>query len=305
MAPQAEDISTTPKGSTSHDSERRKLTLVDGSNLSVLQERPPFGTYLRHLWQRRHFIIAHAKSTALGTGRDTFLGKFWIILDPLLQVAVYALIFGLVLKTSRGMDNFIGFLVIGVIFFRFLSGGMTSGSGLIQKSRPLISSFQFPRAAVAFSTTLRNFLDNIAPAIMAVAIALLFQPDKPVSWSILLVLPLFILAHIFAAGSTLIVARLTAFIPDFKSAVRVIVQGLFFLSGIFFSLDRFNSHPEIRAVMEYNPFYQFLTAVRICVLEGRSPTVDTWAYLAMWSVGILTIGLLYFWRKESKYARVK
>lgn len=292
-----------PDGSSSIKAER--ILLVEDKNLQKLEQRPSLAIYLRQIWRRRHFIRAYARSAAFGSGRDTYLGKVWIILDPALQVAVYALVFGVVLKVSRGMDNFIGFLVIGVIYFRFLSSGLSTGSGLIQKSRSLISSFSFPRAAVAFSAIFKNLLDAIVPALLAVIIALAFQWKEPISWTVTLVPIFFLLIHLFSLGTTLIVARLTAFIPDLKSLVRVVIQGLFFISGIFFSIDRFAEGSVLQTIMKLNPFYQFLSAVRICVLDGDIPPLSLWLSLLCWSSGVFLVGLVFFWRSEAKYAHVK
>lgn len=281
------------------------MKLVSDEGLVKLQTRPPFWAYLRDLWKYRNFIIAEAKAKAFATGRDTFLGKIWLILDPIFQVALYAIVFGLILNVSRGIDNFIGFLIIGVIFFRMLSGGLTAGSGLIQKSRGLIHSFHFPRSALPLSSTLRAFLDDLFPGILAVIAALLLQPHKTISWSLLLLPFLYILIHIFKFGLTLIIARATAFVPDLKSLVNLTNRGLFFISGVFFNLDRFESNYILQQIMAANPIYQFLKAIRLCVLDGILPSFSQLAYLSCWSLGALTIGIVYFWLAEERYASAK
>ena len=281
------------------------VTLVDDTGLRPLQERPPLHHYLAQLWGRRHFILAHSRSSAFSSGRDTFLGRVWLIFDPLLQVAVYALIFGVVLKVSRGMDNFLGFLIIGVIFFHMLSAGLTSGSGLIQSSRAMISSFSFPKAVIPFSVNLKNAFDNLIPAVLAVGLALLFQLDKPVSWTLVLVPVFYVLIYIFTTGLTMITARLTAVIPDTTALIRVVTQGLFFVSGVFFSLDRFADSSILQEIMKLNPYYQFLTAIRLCVLDGEVPPLSLWGSLIGWSLGVFIVGLVYFWRAEGRYARIK
>lgn len=304
----SKEESPVPEDSTSDISSgdvSANVTFIDDTKLEKLELRPSLPLYLRQMWRRRHFVRSYARSTAFGSGRNTYLGKVWIILDPVLQVSIYALIFGFVLQVSRGIDNFIGFLIIGVTYFRFLSSGLTTGSGLIQRSKSLISSFNFPRAAVAFSAIFRNFLDGIAPAVLGVVLALAFQWSNPLSWTVLLVPVFYILIHIFGVGVTLIIARATAFIPDLKSFVKVLTQGLFFLSGIFYSIDRFAEGSIIQTIMKLNPFYQFLSAVRICVLDGEVPPLELWISLLSWSIGTAVIGLFFFWRAEAKYAYVK
>ncbi|PNK21999.1 ABC transporter permease, partial [Bacillus thuringiensis] len=69
------------------------------------------------------------------------------------------------------------------------------------------------------------------------------------SWTVMLVVPLFLVLHVFTLGLTLIVARITAFIPDAKPLVALLQRALFFVSGIFFSVERFNDQPLIQEIM--------------------------------------------------------
>lgn len=279
--------------------------LINDRDLTRTHPRPPLLAYIKALWQRRFFIWEDSKSKSFNDGRDTFLGSIWIFLNPLLQVAIYGLVFGLILKTSRGMDNFLGFLILGVIFFGFVSKGLNSGSALIQGERSMITSFHFPKAALVVSSVTKQFLDNLVPAIMAVTLALLSQPHKTPSWTVILVVPLFLLIHVFIVGAEFMIARATAFIPDLKGLVNLLVRGLFFISGVFFTIDRFDTAPSVRAFVEVNPIYQFLSAVRSCVLDGQAPPLSMWIYLSTWSFLLLVIGFVYFWKAEAKYASVR
>lgn len=287
------------------EEQKLKLVLVNDEHLTPLVTKPNFFTYLKQSWHRRHFSFAHAKTGAMSAGRDRYLGKLWIILDPIFQVAVYALLFGLILKVSRGMDNFVGFLIIGVVFFGFFSKGISGSSGIIQSSRALISSFKFPRILLVVSEVIKAIINNAIPAVLAIVFAVLFQLGEPLHWTIILVLPLYFLIHVFLFGAGLIIARVTAFIPDFKSMVSLFMRGMFFLSGVFFSIQRFDTHPTIKSLVEANPIYQFLMAIRSCVLEGEIPAGEVWLYLTLWTLGLNIIGLLYFWAGEERYAGVR
>jgi|SRR5699024_3325131 len=287
-------------GSTSNS-----LVIVDGANLKSLEARPSFSSYLVQLWQRRHFVRAEAKNKSFSEGRDMFLGNVWIILNPLLRVAIYALVFGLVLRVSRGMDNFIGFLVIGVIYFGFVSSALAGSTNLIRSSRGIISSFSFPKASLVLSMILRQALDNIVPSFVAIMLALAFQPTIIINWTYAL-LPLhFLLLHIFAAGFSFFIARTTAFVPDFKGVVNLVSRGLFFVSGVFFPLSRFDGHPVLVSIMQGNPVYELLTIARSIILEGSPGELEMWIHFVLWSFGLFIFGLLYFWQAEARYASVK
>lgn len=279
--------------------------IVDAKNLHPLHTRPGFFTYLASLWNRRHFIVADARGRSFETQRDMALGKLWLILSPLLNAAMYGLLFGLLLRTSRGIENFVGYLVIGVIFFGFLQAGLSSGSGMIRQARSMIAAFSFPRASIPLARIARQFLDNSLPALVAVVVGLAFQWGSPPGWEIFLVIPLYLLIHIFALGLMLIVARLTAFLPDLRALVPVFGRAWFYVSGVFFSVERFATNPLIQDIMVANPAYQFLQALRGAVLYESAPSLQTWLTLMAWSFGLFIFGLIFFWQAEERYINVR
>lgn len=231
--------------------------------------------------------------------------RFWLIAQPLLDAAMYGLIFGLLLKTSRGIENFIGFLVLGVTFFSLLTSLVNGGQSLIQTSKNLMQAFAFPRASLVLSQSLRYMLDTLPALLVAIIFALAAQWQKPPSLKILLVVPLTLMMWLFGTGLMFIVARITAFIPDLKVIIGLCVRGWFFASGVFYSLERFAETPEVYKFFSMNPAYLFLKSIRECVLYDTAPPVMRVWYLSCWSVGVFALGLVFFWQAEERYVRVK
>lgn len=284
---------------------RMKTLLIGDDKLRPVAYRPSLKQYCIDLWKRRYFIWEEAKGKSSSSNRDMLLGRVWTVLDPLLNGAMYGIIFGLMMKASRGIENYVGYLIIGLVFFGYLSAGLNGGSGLIQSSKSMINSFNFPRAALAFSVTARNFIANVRPAVVSIVFALLFQMHDIFHWSLITVVPLYVLMHVFACGLTLIVGRITAFIPDLRVLVRFVVRAWFYTSGVFFSIDRFATGPVSRAILTSNPAYQFLDAIRGAVLYGSFPSLRQWLYLFVVSVLLLGVGIVFFWRAEARYVNVR
>ena len=165
------------------------VSVVELSELYPVGRRPPLGAYIRQLWQRRHFIWADARAKALGSQRGTFLGNAWLIAKPMLDAIVYFLVFGLLLQTSRGIDNFIGYLIIGVTFFPPLQRAVTGGSQVIVTGRNLIRGFSFPRAALPASYTIRSAIDLIPPMIALLVLVVVLPPHAWPSWHWVLIVP--------------------------------------------------------------------------------------------------------------------
>ena len=278
---------------------------IDSSGLRPLQSRPSFGLYLRQLWDRRHFIWVESRAKALRSGENMFLGSLWLILNPVLELLVYVLIFGFVLKTNRGVDNFVGFLTLGIIYFGLLSAGLSRGQKLIQNSRSMIASFQFPRAALAVSASVRDFIDKIPSALVAILVALVFQLYDLPSLSLILVVPLYFLIYVFNTGVTLVVARITALIPDAVPLVSLVIRALFFLSGVFYPIEMYVSGGWIHTILTLNPFHQFLAAIRAVVLDGSWLGLSIWGSLIAWAACVFVVGLVFFWQAEARYSSVK
>ena len=72
---------------------------------------------MRDLWSRREFIFAVPRNSLRAQNMDTLLGNFWYLLNPALQTSVYFLVFGLLFDANRGIDDYLAYLVIGVLTF--------------------------------------------------------------------------------------------------------------------------------------------------------------------------------------------
>lgn len=282
----------------------RPVIEVPARGLKPLAARPSFGEYLSKLWQRRHFIKAEARAKAFQTSRDMKLGKAWLIISPLLESALYGAMFGLLLQTNRGIENFVGFVIIGMTFFQVLSKQLNAGIDLVIKNGNLIRSFMFPRASIVFSQGLRLFYDTIPPMLVAILFALAMQWDKPLNWTIILAIPIFLLGHLFGIGMMFIVGRLTAFQPDFQMPITIVQRAWFYASGIFFAVDQMAPNEFIRQVVIHNPGFIFLKAMRDVVMYGNVPDIKAWSMMIGWGLITFAVGMIYFWRAEARYVTV-
>ena len=136
----------------------RKVSPV---GLITVGRRPSLSDYTRQLWARRHFTLAESRAKAGSKNRSILLGKVWMILRPILDTTAYLVIFGWLLRTDRGIENFIGYLIIGVFLFRFTTRCLNSGSLAITRGRNMLRSFVFPRAALPISVVLREIFAMI------------------------------------------------------------------------------------------------------------------------------------------------
>ncbi|KAD4007141.1 ABC transporter permease [Arthrobacter yangruifuii] len=276
---------------------------VDIRGLQRVGARPGFVDYLVQVWNYRHFIAYDARSRVQSGNRRDRLGSAWLVLNPILNGLTYFLIFGLLLKTGNGIDNFIGYLVIGVFLFQFSSRAITNGARSIQQNRAVIQAFSFPRATLPISVNLRELLANIPVLIVMMLLVLLVPPTEEITWCWLLVIPALALQWIFNLGVGLILARVISKVNDVVHLLSFTLRAWMYASAVFYSYDRFIDQPVMLKILELNPLFQVLDIVRDCLLYATVPSWQSWAVLSCWALGALAVGAVYFWRAEETYGR--
>jgi teichoic acid transport system permease protein len=280
------------------------LEVVSAGRLSLVGARPPIPVYLSQLWRRRHFLLAEARAKVTSGTRETVLGQAWLVINPILNGLAYYLIFGLVLDASRGIPNFLGYLIIGVFLFQFTTQCATGGAKSITGGRNLIRAFTFPRASLPISVVLRAIL-NLVPVLGAMFLLILILPDEE-NWTAAAALfpVVLVLQVVFSTGIALLLARATSALPDLNQLISVAMRFWLYGSAVFFSIDRFEAYPWIVGIMEANPMYMVLDASRDTLLYGEFPAASTWLGLSAWAFGTLLVGFVAFWRAEETYGRV-
>src|SRR5699024_174249 len=97
----------TEEPSTMADDRDVETVEVNGTGLSNVGVRPGLLAYLKQVWEFRHFTIFDSRSRIAGEAADDNLGRVWMVLNPVLQGAAYYLVFGVMLGTSRAIENFV------------------------------------------------------------------------------------------------------------------------------------------------------------------------------------------------------
>jgi teichoic acid transport system permease protein len=274
--------------------------------LSAAGKLPSLREYSRQLWAYRHFIASYANAKVTSSLGKTRLGVFWQVLTPLINAAVYYVIFGVILDTQRGVENFVPYLCTGVFIFGFTQSVVQAGIQAISSNMGLIRALHFPRASLPLAITtveVRNML-----ASMAVLIVIVLGFGEPITWEWLLIVPVFLLQSIFNAGLALAAARLGSKVADFKQLVPFVMRMWLYSSAVLYPVTRFSDHLSgwQLAVVEANPMLVFIDLMRHALMEdvplANSPSV-LWLQAIAWTLVVGIGGYVYFWRGEKGYGR--
>ena len=280
-----------------------QLVKVDGSGFTRVGRRPGLWKYLKQVWDFRHFIVFDSKSRIAGESSDDSLGRVWMVLNPILQGAAYFLVFGIMLDTSRGIDNFIAYLIIGVFMYRFTASTITAGSKAISGNHALVTAFNFPRMTLPIAINVREMMRHTTTYITMFALILLIPPLEPITWKWLLFFPIVALQFLFNLGLSMILARIVADWNDFTHIITFATRIWMYLSAVFYSTDRFADMPLVLNLMYANPLFNVLDMTRDVLLYDTFPEPMRWIVLGSWTLGVLVIGTIIFWQGEEKYGR--
>lgn len=276
--------------------------------LTVSGARPGLLEYIRQLRGRRHFIMAFSRAKLTAQYSQAKLGQLWQVATPLLNAAVYFLIFGLILGTKRGMTQevFIPFLVTGVFVFTFTQSSVMAGVRAISGNLGLVRALHFPRASLPISFSLQQLQQLLYSMIVLVTVTVAFGSYPRLSW--LLVIPALVMQFFFNTGLALVMARLGAKTPDLAQLMPFVMRTWMYASGVMFSIPvMLEKKPAwIADVLQYNPAAIYMDLVRFALIDGygsENLPSHVWVVGLAWALLVGIVGFVYFWKAEERYGR--
>ena len=280
--------------------------LAAAHGLTISGKRPGLPAYTRQLWSRRHFIVAFATARLTAMYTAARLGQIWQVMTPLLNAAVYYLIFGLLLGTNRGIPNFIAYLCTGVFVFQFTQSAVLAGTRSISDNLGLIRALHFPRACLPIAFTVIQLQQLIFS--MGVLGVIVLATGEPLTWRWLLVFPVLLLQSVFNAGLALFMARIGAKTTDMAQLMPFVLRTWMYLSGVFWSVNSFTANAPhwVSTVLNLNPALIFNDLMRYALMNSVTASLlpdHVWAVAGGWAVLVGLSGYVFFWSAEEEYGR--
>nr|MBT4279980.1 ABC transporter permease [Actinomycetota bacterium] len=246
----------------------------------------------------RDYLIQVPLNDLRSQNAHTLLGSLWLVLNPLLQVGVYFLVFGVIMPIDRGVDSYLVFLTIGVFTFFYSQRVISDGARSVVTSLGLIRTLRFPRATLPIANTVGQAL-SFGPVLAVMVVVVLAHGNLP-TWRWLLLPVLFTLQTMFSLGGSFATARFNHLYRDLENLLPFVFRLLFYVSGVLYSVDHYIDDPLVRTLFLLNPMYCYVTAWR-WVMVGNSASGAVMAATAIWAVVSLTVGFALFRSGESSY----
>jgi teichoic acid transport system permease protein len=277
--------------------------LAGSNGLRLVGVRPPLGEYVRRVWDRRHFMLELSRAREQSESAGSRLGQLWRVLNPLLNVAVYFLIFGVLLPVGRSVPHYLSFLVVGVFVYNFTQASVMGGSRSITNNVGLVRALHFPRALMPLSAVIEELFPLVTALAICVFVVLAQGEGMSTMW---LLLPLaLVFQTMFNFGLGLVLARVTESVRDVAMLLPFLLRTWLYLSGVVFPIQQYGQEHGglIGLLIRANPGAVFVELARDCLLTTYEAPAGTWFWAVGWGVVMLVVGFVYFWKAEARYGR--
>ena len=247
----------------------------------------------------RLFLNLTAREIRNRLGYSGF-GIFWLVVNPILLLSVYAFVFGVIFKarSPEGLDYpFIVWLALGLWPWLAFSDSTLRASQAIRQHSALISKISINRSVLVFSVSTAQFLLHLIGYSVVLVVIQISNID--ITWQGLpYALITLISLYIFIMGLGLILAGLTVFIKDLDQLLPVLFMLWFFLTPILYAPTVLP--PKALLLMKFNPMAMWVEELRSALTLGQMIPNQTFLYLVCLSAITFWLGLLIF-RRLSPY----
>lgn len=250
----------------------------------------------QNLYNYRELIKTSVKKDIGGKYKHSFLGVLWSFVNPLLQIAVYAIVFPLIMKNS--IENYTVFMICGLIPWTYFSTVLNRASFVIIENGNIIKKVYFPREILPLSLVTSETVNFLISC--ALILAFVLFSGMGISIYILAFPIVLITQYIILIGLSLIFSSVTVFFRDLQHFISVILQLFFYATPIVYSVESIPE--EFRWILYFNPMTYIIDGYRAIFYEKTMPNIKMLGIIALVGIAITIIGYLIFNKLQRKFA---
>jgi ABC-type polysaccharide/polyol phosphate export permease len=223
------------------------------------------------------------------------------------MLIVYSVVFQLLLPNrSESTNPYSLFLFCGLLPWNWLAGSLTDAASSLLTHGGLLRKVLFPAEVLPFVSVFSqtaHFLLALPVLFGGLILAAtgLFGPARPLTWTLLQIVPLAFLEGVFLLGVGLFLAGLTAHFRDVRDLLSTALSLLFFATPILYTLGDLRSHP-VAALLALNPLAKLFSAWQDAMFFGRWISPMGWLQLTGMSLVTFIVGYAFFDRLRDSFA---
>jgi len=255
---------------------------------------------LRDIWDYRELLYFLTLRQIKTKYKQTAIGIMWVVLQPLLTMAIFALIFYRVGNFDTGGIEVYPFLFSTLMLWTYFSSVLNSGSMSLVSNANMVSKTYFPRFLLPLSLAIAGLLDYVIS--WGVFVAIMIATGETFSSGMIFIWVPLLSTLLLVTGLTFLFSAMAAKYRDVQYIVPFITTLLLFASPVLYPLSAAQD-PLLRSIMTLNPLAGIMDAQRHFIF-GRYMDMTVFASSIVVSVIIFFVGLLYFKKYEREIADV-
>ena len=251
-------------------------------------------TIREEMWKFKGILFNFAISDLKIRYRNSILGIFWSLIEPLLMLGVLFFVFSTMFKFE--IENFPIYLLLGIICYNFFKNGTTFALNSLTNRSSLMTQIYFPRSIPGISSGITAAIMLILELVILGIFMVVLEFTPPIT---ILILPLILaLEFLLILGIALPLSVLNVKFKDTEFIWMVVVHAGFFLTPIFYQFDMLPDN--IQSILQFSPVVQIVTMSHHVVLYGVLPSINSILYAVGSTSAIMIIGYLIFRRYQSR-----
>ena len=252
---------------------------------------------LKEIYQYRTMVNSLIKRDLRGRYKGSVLGFAWTFLNPLLQLAVYTLVFSHIMRS--GISDYYLFLFVALIPWLFFSTSVSAGSSCILAQKEMVKKIYFPREVLPIAHVTSQLVNMLLTFIVVFAVLIL--SGKGINPYAVIYLPVVIMAeYILAVSLTMVVSAVTVYLRDMQHILAIVTMAWQFLTPVMYSIDMV---PEkLLPIFNLNPMTPIIVAYRDILYYKQVPRLQTLLHGFLFSIVLMIIGWNVFGHLKKHFA---
>jgi ABC-type polysaccharide/polyol phosphate export permease len=226
--------------------------------------------------------------------KGSVLGVAWSLLNPLLMMVIYTIVFSKLLRVTD-FPGYWALVLVGILAWNFFSGSVQSATTSFTRNPSLIQKVYFPIESLPISLSLANFVNFLIPLALLVAAVAVAHIHVGVS---VVLLPVIVAAELaLALGLALLLAALTVFFRDIEHLIGVLMIAWFYLSPVIYPLNPLlipKAAVRFLPLAWLNPLAWYLESYHSVLIYGTWPAPLPFLGMLTSAVACLVVGYLVF-----------
>lgn len=250
----------------------------------------------RNLYNYRELLKTSITKDVGGKYKHSFLGVLWSFINPLLQIAVYALVFQVILKSD--IENYTVYLCCGLIPWQYFSNTVLRGAAVMIDNGNIIKKVYFPREILPISVATSEGINFLIATIIILGFVIF--GGIGLSFNILWYFLILAIQYIILVGIALIVSSLTVYFRDLLHLLGVFMQLLFYATPIVYSMESVPA--SLQWILRLNPMSYLIDAYRAIFYNKTMPDFKGLAIALAMGILFCIVGYLIFKKLEKRFA---